>query len=429
MSTVVSVNNLSKKYIILHDHATYTTLRDQLSASVKQLGRSIFNPVAKKDRSSKKEEFWALRNVSFHIQQGERLGIIGRNGAGKSTLLKLLSRITDPTSGSIRIKGRVASLLEVGTGFHPELTGRENIFLNGAILGMNREEIKKKFDEIVHFAEVEKFLDTPVKRYSTGMWVRLAFAVAAHLEPEILIVDEVLAVGDAQFQKKCLSKMESIGAEGNTVLFVSHNMGVIEQLCSSCMLLDKGALVTYSENTRQVINQYLFNHEERHNNSVWVNTGHSYKNPFFIPLRFYCTDMENNLINISIGNDQDITVNIEIDLLKQDPDLLLGYALYSEDGTLLYWTYHKDQPEVHWPEMKEGRCRLKSTIPRRYLNEGGYRIELMASTHFRQWFCEPGNGAPCIYLTINGGLSDSPYWMIKRPGLLAPEIRWFSETI
>jgi lipopolysaccharide transport system ATP-binding protein len=204
-----------------------------------------------------KEEFWALNDVSFEIKQGERVGIIGRNGAGKSTLLKVLSRITEPTSGRITIRGRVASLLEVGTGFHPELTGRENIFLNGAILGMSRSEIRKKFDEIVAFAEVEKFLDTPVKRYSSGMYVRLAFAVAAHLEPEILVVDEVLAVGDAQFQKKCLGKMEEVSKnEGRTVLFVSHNMGVVNQLCQNAILMQNGRAISYGD-VNSVIQDYL----------------------------------------------------------------------------------------------------------------------------------------------------------------------------
>ena len=202
------------------------------------------------------EEFWALKDVSFSIDSGDVVGIIGRNGAGKSTLLKLLSRITEPTSGSIRLRGRVASLLEVGTGFHPELTGRENIFLNGAILGMARAEIKRKFDEIVAFAEVEKFLDTPVKRYSSGMYVRLAFAVAAHLEPEILIVDEVLAVGDAQFQKKCLGKMQDVSKGGRTVLFVSHNMGAVTTLCRKAIWLNGGRIVR-TGSAREVVDEYL----------------------------------------------------------------------------------------------------------------------------------------------------------------------------
>lgn len=238
---VIRVENLSKKYILgQQKQERYTALRDVLTNTAKSFGRQVLNPFGKKVPPPAIEEFWALKNVSFEIKQGDRVGIIGRNGAGKSTLLKVLSRITEPTAGRISIKGRVASLLEVGTGFHPELTGRENIYLNGSILGMSKFEIKKKFDEIVAFAEVEKFLDTPVKRYSSGMYVRLAFAVAAYLEPEILIVDEVLAVGDAQFQKKCLGKMENVSKEGRTVLFVSHNMAAVEKLCQRGIVLNHG---------------------------------------------------------------------------------------------------------------------------------------------------------------------------------------------
>jgi lipopolysaccharide transport system ATP-binding protein len=244
--TVIRVENLGKKYIIGHQQQEgYTALRDVIANGAKSLLTTL-NPLIQKSKNEankSREEFWALKDVSFEIKQGDRVGIIGRNGAGKSTLLKILSRITEPTTGRIGIKGRVASLLEVGTGFHPELTGRENIYLNGAILGMSKAEIKKKFDEIVDFAEVEKFLDTPVKRYSSGMYVRLAFAVAAHLEPEILIVDEVLAVGDAQFQKKCLGKMGEVATEGRTVLFVSHNMAAISSLCTTAIVLNKGEVI------------------------------------------------------------------------------------------------------------------------------------------------------------------------------------------
>ena len=241
MAVAITVENLSKKYIIGHQaHERYTALRDVLANGAKRFAHKLVHPFAQPEDDATHETFWALKDVNCTIQQGDRVGIIGRNGAGKSTLLKILSRITAPTSGRIRIRGRVSSLLEVGTGFHPELTGRENIFLNGAILGMGKAEITRKFDEIVAFAEVEKFLDAPVKRYSSGMYVRLAFAVAAHLEPEILIVDEVLAVGDAQFQKKCLGKMEDVGKEGRTVLFVSHNMVSIQQLCSQGILLGRG---------------------------------------------------------------------------------------------------------------------------------------------------------------------------------------------
>jgi lipopolysaccharide transport system ATP-binding protein len=239
-NAVIRVEGLGKCYTLNHrqEGQQYKALRDLMAEGAKSIGRRLLGREAQ--LRADQEAFWALKDVDFEIQQGDRVGIIGRNGAGKSTLLKVLSRIVEPTTGEIRIRGRVASLLEVGTGFHPELTGRENIYLNGAILGMSRAEITRKFDEIVDFAEVEKFLDTPVKRYSSGMYVRLAFAVAAHLEPEILIVDEVLAVGDAQFQKKCLGKMEDVGKEGRTVIFVSHQMSAIQALCDRGIFLQSG---------------------------------------------------------------------------------------------------------------------------------------------------------------------------------------------
>jgi ABC-type polysaccharide/polyol phosphate transport system ATPase subunit len=253
---MIKVENLGKRYRLRHqtERHRYRTLRDVIAGKVKGL---IPNGNGKSGVRNSVEDFWALKEVSFEIKEGEVVGIIGRNGAGKSTLLKILSRITEPTAGRVELNGRVASLLEVGTGFHPELTGRENIFLNGAILGMSRVEIKKKFDEIVAFAEVEKFLDTPVKHYSSGMYVRLAFAVAAHLEPEILIVDEVLAVGDGEFQKKCLGKMQDVSTkEGRTVLFVSHNMETIDRLTSRCIMLKAGTKAHDGE-TADVVAEYL----------------------------------------------------------------------------------------------------------------------------------------------------------------------------
>jgi lipopolysaccharide transport system ATP-binding protein len=259
-NVVIRAENLGKKYIISHQQegiGSYKALRDVITDKAKVL----LNPFKNQKSSNHKEEFWALKDLYFDITKGERVGIIGRNGAGKSTLLKVLSRITEPTTGKIQIKGRLASLLEVGTGFHPELTGRENIYLNGAILGMSKLEISRKFDEIVVFAEVEKFLDTPVKRYSSGMYVRLAFAVAAHLEPEILVVDEVLAVGDTQFQQKCLGKMEEVGQQGRTVFFVSHNMASIQHLCTKAMLLKGGVLVATGKPS-DVIRQYLSDSQE-----------------------------------------------------------------------------------------------------------------------------------------------------------------------
>lgn len=236
---IITVENLGKRYRLRHEaKAPYHTLREALAGKV----RRMFLGGTPESHSLTQEDFWALRDVNFTIDRGDVVGIIGRNGAGKSTLLKILSRITEPTKGRIRLGGRVASLLEVGTGFHPELSGRENIFLNGAILGMTKPEIRSKFDEIVAFAEVAKFLDTPVKHYSSGMYMRLAFAVAAHLNPEILIVDEVLAVGDSHFQNKCLARMQAVANEGRTVLFVSHNMAAVQSLCSKGMLLSQGSL-------------------------------------------------------------------------------------------------------------------------------------------------------------------------------------------
>lgn len=255
MTAVIRAEGLGKRYVLRHQMGPrYVALRDVIADGFRNLARRAGGrePV---DTSSR-EQFWALRDVSFDVNQGERVGIIGRNGAGKSTLLKILSRITDPTTGKVTLRGRVASLLEVGTGFHPELTGRENIFLNGAILGMAKSEIQRKFDEIVSFAEVERFLDTPVKRFSSGMQVRLAFSVAAHLEAEILIVDEVLAVGDMQFQKKCIGRMEEIAGGGRTILFVSHNMATITSLCDRCVLLDSGRIAADGAPSEVILTYY-----------------------------------------------------------------------------------------------------------------------------------------------------------------------------
>ena len=256
MSVVISIENLGKSYMIGHQgqERRYVTLRDVIADGMRKWWSRLRHPEYYTHENL--EEFWALKDINLEVKEGERLGIIGRNGAGKTTLLKLLSRITEPTAGQINIKGRVASLLEVGTGFHPELTGRENIYLNGAILGMTRQEVRRKFDEIVDFAGVEQFLDTPVKRFSSGMNVRLGFAVAAHLEPEILVVDEVLAVGDASFQKKCIGKMSSVAKEGRTILFVSHQMQAVTNLCNRAILLDRANIVKEG-GTDEVINSYL----------------------------------------------------------------------------------------------------------------------------------------------------------------------------
>ena len=257
IETVISIKNISKKYRIAHRSARYTALRDNITYALLSPFQTIKNQMKKILARETKEEFWALKNINLDVKKGEVIGIIGRNGAGKSTLLKILTGITPPTEGEIKIKGKVVSLLEVGTGFHPELTGRENIFLNGAILGMTKRQIEKNFDKIVAFSGIERFIDTPVKRYSSGMYVRLAFSVAAHLEPDILLVDEVLAVGDADFQKKCLGKMDEVTkTQGRTILFVSHNMDAVSRLCKTTVLLEQGKISAIGD-TDKIIELYL----------------------------------------------------------------------------------------------------------------------------------------------------------------------------
>lgn len=257
MNSIIEIKNLSKKYNISHQQGGYIALRDVLTNIAKSPFKFAKHKAKKALGMAGQEEFWALKDINLDIKEGEAVGIIGPNGAGKSTLLKILSKITPPTTGEIKLFGKVSSLLEVGTGFHPELTGRENIALNGAILGMSRKEIYSKFDSIIEFAGIEKFIDTPVKRYSSGMYVRLAFSVAAHMEPDILIVDEVLAVGDAEFQKKCLGKMDEVTKQaGRTILFVSHNMPTVQSLCKKCILLEKGKIKMAGE-TDKVVNEYL----------------------------------------------------------------------------------------------------------------------------------------------------------------------------
>ncbi|MGI8820719.1 MAG: ABC transporter ATP-binding protein [Chthoniobacterales bacterium] len=407
---VIRAENVGKKYQLGRGRdARYRTLRDTLSEGARNLIRG-------NGASSPADDFWALSDVSFAITQGEVVGIIGRNGAGKSTLLKILSRITEPTTGKVRIKGRVASLLEVGTGFHPELTGRENIFLNGAILGMTRLEIKAKFDEIVAFAEVEKFLDTPVKRYSSGMYVRLAFAVAAHLEPEILVIDEVLAVGDAEFQKKCLGKMSEAARVGRTVLFVSHQMNAVQTLCGRCLLFVSGRIAASGSPT-EVISRYL---EREKGQSQWTAQNAEHDNPHFRPTRLAVVDSDLQPLARDARADEVLGVLIEGEVRSFDSALVVGFALYQSGGPLLFWSLQTDTSPDSWPELKKGRNFLISWLPSHFLNEGSYTIEIIVSLHHRVWYCEPGVSAPLVSFSIRGGLSESPHWMAPRPGLLAP---------
>ncbi|SFV32729.1 polysaccharide ABC transporter ATP-binding protein [Hyphomicrobium facile] len=427
---VIRAEGLGKKYLIGHqvERERYRSLRDVIGRNVTAFTRSARDVIAGRQLvvGDEIEEFWALKDVNFEIKRGEVVGIIGRNGAGKSTLLKILSRITEPSAGRVEIKGRVASLLEVGTGFHPELTGRENIYLNGAILGMTRAEIRRKFDEIVAFAEIEKFLDTPVKRYSSGMYVRLAFAVAAHLEPEILIIDEVLAVGDAEFQKKCLGKMQDVAGHGRTVLFVSHNMGAVDALCSSAMLLEKGAQPKeLSDSVRATISHYLSSQRSSEGSaSEWSNPGREIDHPVLQPLYFAVVDLDGKAVTAPARNDEQLHIVVRFDVRQNDPALNIGIAIFSGRSEELLWSLSSDADETSRVQLQKGKQELYCALPKRFLNEGTYRIELMASLHCREWIARPGHNSPIIFFEIRGGLSDSPYWMNARPGILAPNWSW-----
>ncbi|MBS3026841.1 MAG: ABC transporter ATP-binding protein [Dolichospermum sp. DET50] len=373
--TVIRVENLGKKYIIGHQkQERHTALRDVITNKVKSIG-SLINHRSKKEDPTF-EEFWALKDVSFDIKQGDRIGIIGRNGSGKSTLLKILSRITEPTSGKISIKGRVASLLEVGTGFHPELTGRENIYLNGAILGMSKAEITRNFDEIVAFAEVEKFLDTPVKRYSSGMYVRLAFAVAAHLEPEILIVDEVLAVGDVNFQKKCLGKMQNISqVEGRTIVFVSHNMDAIKRLCSQCVMLEEGQ-ITAQGNSEIIFADYLSNNVTKSEPNIWIDVSQTIRQigtgeARFLRVKYSSLNKKSAFQPYSSGT-LEFLLEIKSDSFRNMGSLAI--VIYDQLGNKLV---NADTLSIGKSiSLENGKNIVKLQIKNLYLNPGIYVIGL-----------------------------------------------------
>jgi lipopolysaccharide transport system ATP-binding protein len=372
---VISVESLWKQYRygVLSHRALY---KDVQSRWARFRGREDPNvPIGKSSpitrhpspASDDADHFWALQDINFEVKQGEVLGIIGKNGAGKSTLLKIMSRVTTPTKGQIKIKGRIASLLEVGTGFHPELTGRENIFLNGAILGMSKAEIKKKFDEIVAFAEVEKFIDTPVKRYSSGMHVRLAFAVAAHLEPEILIVDEVLAVGDAGFQKKCLGKMGDVAKEGRTVLFVSHNMNAVSRLCSRGLILDSGEM-TFNGNVDKAIEQYISNIEQT--TQAW---SASESGQHYVHLRKVSIEKTDGSPCRVFQFDEEIIVQIEYIAPIESKDYFVAVTVANAFGTFVLSSWDKDyglRPDFVPGKLVVSKCR----VPARFLKPGCYRL-------------------------------------------------------
>jgi lipopolysaccharide transport system ATP-binding protein len=381
---VIAVENLSKRYLIEHKrggqgHKRYTALRDVVGEELRNFARKAIDIARRRHvpQGREIEEFWALRDVSFEVKEGEVVGIIGRNGAGKSTLLKILSRITEPTAGRVLLRGRVGSLLEVGTGFHPELTGRENILLNGAILGMTRREIAKKFDEIVAFAEVEQFLDTPVKHYSSGMYVRLAFAVAAHLEPDILVVDEVLAVGDAEFQQKCLGKMDDISRrEGRTVLVVSHNMGVIEKLCTTSIWLDHGATRQYGS-TGAVVRGYLSQGVLNRDRIIDLNKSprtHFGGNEFhLIALEWLC--------DLPLRHGEEVRARIMFETRTPVANAALALDI-CDLGSRPILSYHSDLQEAYRPNLsRTGAYAVDVEIDALPLHPDTYTLDIYCGAH------------------------------------------------
>jgi lipopolysaccharide transport system ATP-binding protein len=415
----IHAENIGKLYRIHPNQGgggRYKSLRDSLADIVTTPFRHIRS--ASLSPSPTWTDFWALKDVSFEIKRGEVVGIIGRNGAGKSTLLKILSRITEPTTGRIELNGRVASLLEVGTGFHPELTGRENIYLNGAILGMKRVEINAKFDEIVAFAEIERFLDTPVKHYSSGMYVRLAFAVAAHLEPEILLVDEVLAVGDAAFQKKCLGKMEDVACSGKTILFVSHNMAAVNTLCPKAILIQDGHVAT-SGPTSEVIGTY-------------TNTNHGTRDTagrieFLPPLNqgagftYAALHSAEGVFSGTIAYQNSIQVELGVRVFNRSPIYYTAINLYDSTGSLIVFTADDDQVESRLASLPPGDYIYTASYPARLLKPGRY--------HMTFHLCEQNRGRidrqeAGLSFTVEDLQSLRGVRGRYRPAAVAPEISW-----
>lgn len=375
MKKIIEARDLSKKYMISNSiQSSYSTLVETLAFKFSGVKRKLLNSLNNKiSCESKFDEFWALKDLSFDICEGDRVGIIGKNGAGKSTLLKIMSRITAPSSGSVRIRGKVSSLLEVGTGFHQELTGRENIFLNGTILGMRRKEIEKKFDEIVDFSEIEKFLDTPVKRYSSGMFTRLGFAIAAHLDSDLLIIDEVLAVGDAAFQKKCLKKLDELGTSGRTVLFVSHDVGSVLKLCNKGIYLENGLLKEYG-NIDHCVSAYMKNFKSH--DYIWKgDAGDENVKVSSVEI------IRKNFDREFFYQGEKVQIEITYQAFKPVRDLFFGIAIWSPSNQLIARSTTADVPQESYIDIKVGLNRLTFTIDTNLLFEGEYLIKIESFIH------------------------------------------------
>jgi len=415
MPPIITVENLGKRYRIGQSRGSYPTLRESVA-------RAIRSPFKKLRTSNDSSQFvWAVEDVSFEVKSGEVIGVIGRNGAGKSTLLKMLSRVTEPTRGRIKLYGRVGSLLEVGTGFHPELTGRENITLNGVILGMSRKEIRRKFDEIVSFAEVEKFIDTPVKHYSSGMYLRLAFAVAAHLEPEILIVDEVLAVGDARFQRKCLDKMQDVGKQGHTILFVSHNMSAITRLCPKAILLDKGRILCDGP-SHQVASVYLNAGLGMTAEREWpdMNTAPGDE---IVRLRAVRVRTENGEIADTTDIRKPIAIEMEFVVLDGGYELTPNFHFFNEQGVYVFVAGDNDPVWLNRPRPK-GCFVSTACIPGNLLSEGTIIVGAAVTTRDPEiiHFFEREAIAFQVIDSVDGSVRSGYAGHI--PGVVRPMLKW-----
>jgi lipopolysaccharide transport system ATP-binding protein len=416
MKPSIEVRGLSKHYRIRQSET------GQYGSDLSDDFTRFFSALAKgRLPRSKMVDFQALEDVSFDIMPGESVGLVGKNGAGKSTLLKILARVVRPTKGSVLLRGRVGSLLEVGTGFHPDLTGRDNVYLAGAILGMPRVEINRKFEEIVEFADVAAFLDTPVKRYSSGMYTRLAFSVAANLDSDILLVDEVLAVGDAAFQRKCLGKMDDVARTGRTVVFVSHSASAVLRLCKSALLLTSGRLVDQGP-AEQILARYASDADAATNKSQWIAPEGMDEDPVFEPISVTLSDAKGELLQDSILVSEQAYLDVRFRIKKPDPGVLIGLSLYSEDGTQLLRSFHSDAIPGIPHALESGSHCLRCPLPAGLLNEGRYRIELVVWIGNREYFT--GGRNPALSFMVEGGFSESAFWRDKRSGLLAPTLRW-----
>lgn len=419
-STVISIEDLSKIYR-MGEIGTGTFYGDIKHWWARRRGKlDPFGKIGELYQNKGKDKtIWALKDVSFTVQEGAAVGIIGRNGAGKSTLLKILSRVTAPTSGVVKVKGRIASLLEVGTGFHPELTGRENIFLNGAIMGMTRSEVKRKFDEIVDFSGVGEFIDTPVKRYSSGMYVRLAFAVAAHLEPEILIVDEVLAVGDAQFQKKCLGKMDEAAKGGRTVLFVSHSVAAVSRVCETAIWVDKGRLAMQAP-TDEVISAYLNREAVSVSHKEWIGGLCQPGVDEFELNEASILDSENRVTS-SIAAQKPFSIYIRYTIKKELPYCRVGFDLLTESGEVIFESYDSDDTRYAGPRQVGEYCSY-CVIPGNFLNTKKYYVSIYAGMPGIKYLAGAEN-----VLTIdveNVGAVGSHLPDFGRRGFMRPKMEW-----